>query len=93
MASSPGVWFVYILRCADGAFYVGETSDVEARVSRHNLGCGCLFTARRIPVSLAYVESCPDRRTALAREKQLKGWRRAKQEALIAGDLDRLRRC
>jgi hypothetical protein len=40
------VWFVYVLRCADGFLYIGETSDVAARIAKHNEGCASLFTAR-----------------------------------------------
>ena len=86
------MWFVYILRCRDNALYVGETNDVDLRVVRHNGGRGSRFTAQRLPVTLAFVEPHNSREAALAREKQLKRWTRAKKEALIAGDLIRLRR-
>jgi len=63
--------------------YIGETADVEKRVARHNAGIGCGFTSGRTPVALAYTEALPDRPTALARERQLKRWSRAKKDALI----------
>jgi predicted GIY-YIG superfamily endonuclease len=86
------VWFAYIVRCADNSLYVGETDDVDARVSRHNDGRGSSFTAARRPVQLAFAERHESRERALAREKQLKRWTRAKKEALIAGDLLELKR-
>ena len=86
------MWHVYILRCADNSLYVGETGDVAARIAKHNGGQGSSFTAKRRPVSLAYSESHPNRELALRRERQLKGWTRAKKEALIAGDFRLLKR-
>jgi predicted GIY-YIG superfamily endonuclease len=80
------VHYVYILRCADGLLYVGETRDLDWRVDRHNDGRACQFTRGRGPVQLVYSEPHADRPAALRRERQLKRWTRAKKEALIAGD-------
>jgi predicted GIY-YIG superfamily endonuclease len=77
---------VYILRCADGALYVGHTTDLKDRLRRHNQGIACLFTARRRPVVVVYREEFPMLALALARERQIKKWTRRKKEALIAGD-------
>ena len=84
--------FVYILRCADGSLYIGETHDVAQRVAAHNKGCASAHTAKRRPVQLAYVEAHANREAALAREQQLKRWSRAKKEALIEGDLIALKK-
>jgi predicted GIY-YIG superfamily endonuclease len=89
---SPDVHYVYILRCADRALYIGETSDMTSRIEKHNEGSACRFTAERRPVVLAYVEQHSTRLAALKRERQLKRWKRAKKEALIAGDLAMLKR-
>ena len=86
------MWFVYILRWADGALYIGETSDIAARVAKHNEGGASAFTAKRRPVVLAYSEQHPNRNTALARERQVKRWTRRKKDALVAGDLKLLKR-
>lgn len=86
------MWFVYILRCADTSLYVGETGNLDLRVAKHNNGRASAFTACRRPVVLAYSESHPTREDALRRERQLKRWTRAKKEALIAGDLEALKR-
>lgn len=78
---------VYILRCADGALYVGVANDVASRLRKHCGGTASAFTSKRRPVALAYSEPYATRAAALKRERQLKGWTRAKKEALIAGDL------
>ena len=83
-------YFVYILRCANGAFYVGHTDNLELRLSRHNERRGAIFTAG--PVMLAFSECYDTRLEAIRRERQLKRWTRAKKEALIAGDLQLLKR-
>jgi predicted GIY-YIG superfamily endonuclease len=83
---------LYVLRCADEALYIGVTEDLSGRLARHNEGRGCVFTARRAPVTLVYTESLPTRTAAMARERQIKRWTRAKKEALVAGDLKTLKR-
>ena len=87
-----GVHWVYMLRCADGALYIGETSNLDARLAQHQMGNGARFTAERRPVTLAYSEACADMVEGRKRERQLKRWTRAKKEALIAGDLALLKR-
>ncbi len=84
--------FVYILRCADDSFYVGHTSDVEARVQVHNAGRGAVWTACRRPVELVHSEPFPSELHAITRERQLKKWTQAKKLALIKGDRAELKR-
>jgi putative endonuclease len=84
--------FVYILRCADGSFYVGSTSDPETREAIHNSGRGALHTRLRRPVRLIFTEPFATEAAAVTRERQLKRWTRAKKEALVDGDFERLRR-
>jgi len=88
-ATSP--CFVYILKCADGSYYVGSTSDVAARERIHNEGHGAEHTAAHRPVRLVYSEAHESWPAARKRESQLKRWTRAKKDALIAGDTSRLR--
>ncbi len=83
-------FFIYILRCADGAYYVGSTNDVAARVESHNAGRGPRFTACRRPVALVYSEPHATMESARGREVQIKKWSRGKKEALIAGNMDTL---
>ena len=82
--------YMYILRCRDHMLYVGSTFDLEKRIAEHNAGLGAEFTVRRLPVALAYAEEHQTMADAYRREKQVQGWSRAKREALIVGDLDRL---
>ena len=82
---------VYILRCSDGSYYVGSTTNVTARLAVHNAGSGPHFTAARRPVVLAYQESFDTAEQARQREIQLKKWSRAKKSPLIDGNLDELR--
>jgi predicted GIY-YIG superfamily endonuclease len=86
-----GTYDVYILRCADDAYYVGSTSDLPGRIERHQKGAGPRFTACRRPVELVYSESHPSMQEARKRERQLKRWSRAKKDALITGDLAALK--
>ncbi|MCI0335621.1 MAG: GIY-YIG nuclease family protein [Planctomycetes bacterium] len=85
------MYFVHILECCDGSYYVGHAADVSARFVVHCSGKGPSYTANRLPVRLVYEESFTTLNEAVRREKQLKGWSRAKKESLISGDLTRLR--
>lgn len=84
-------YHVYILKCTDGSYYVGSTKDLANREQAHNEGRGAKYTLLRRPVKLVYSESFETREKAVQRERQLKRWTRAKKEALIAGDVKRLK--
>ncbi len=79
-------FFAYMLRCSDGSFYVGHTDELERRVVQHQRGEIEGYTSSRRPVALVWSEEFPTREEALLVELQLKGWTRAKKEALIRGD-------
>lgn len=82
---------VYILRCADGSFYTGLTRrSVEARVSEHNAGLADGYTAKRLPVTLIYSEAHLRYDEAIAAERRIKGWSRAKKVALMRRDFEAL---
>ena len=84
--------YVYILRCADGSYYVGLTrGTLETRVAQHDAGTFGGYTADRRPVILVFSEAFDRLSDAIAAERRLKGWSRAKKEALIRGDLDALK--
>ncbi len=83
--------FVYVLRCSDDHYYVGMTHEaVEKRVGEHNAGTYDGYTKSRRPVTLVYAQQFDRITDAIAAERQLKGWTRAKKEALIKGDFDLL---
>ena len=80
-------YYVYMVRCADGKFYVGISNDPERRIAQHNLGHDPeSYTFTRRPVELVHCSDFKEVDDAIRWEKQLKGWSRAKKIALIAGD-------
>ncbi len=84
-------YWVYILRCSDNSYYTGVTNNLDRRVNEHNLGVhqSC-FTFRRRQVKVVYFSKFSWIQKAIAFEKQLKGWSRAKKEALIEGEFEKL---
>ena len=83
-------FFVYILKCSDGSYYVGHTDNIEHRISEHQLGRSSGYTSKRLPVYVAYVATFSSRIEALSAERQIKKWTRAKKEAFINGCWDQL---
>ena len=83
-------FYVYILRCADGSYYTGHTENLEVRLAAHQNGDIKGYTSTRRPVELVFTDQFPSRREAVERERQVKGWSRAKKEALIEKDWDEL---
>ncbi len=83
--------FMYILRCANGEYYTGSTNDLQKRLEEHNNGIACNFTWKHMPVELVYAEEFPHVEDAFHREKQIQKWSRKKKEALINGDIDKLK--
>ena len=81
-------FYAYLLRCSNGAYYAGHTDDLEARFAAHQTGALGGYTSRYRPVELVWSQEFPDRDSAFAAERQIKGWSRAKKEALVRGDWD-----
>ena len=79
-------FYAYLLLCNDGSYYAGHTDDIDTRMAQHQTGALGGYTAARRPVTLVWSETFPTRDEALAAELQIKGWSKAKKEALIAGD-------
>ncbi len=83
--------FLYMLRCAVGSYYVGTTrGTLERRVGEHNAGHYGGWTAERRPVTLVFHQEFDRITDAIAAERQVKGWRREKKEALMRGAFDLL---
>jgi predicted GIY-YIG superfamily endonuclease len=83
--------YVYILCCADRSYYVGITrGTLETRLAEHQSGVFGGYTALRRPVRLVFHQRFERIEDAIAAERQIKGWRRAKKEALIRGEYDLL---
>jgi len=80
---SDGIWFVYLLRCADGSLYTGISNDVPRRLEQHNAGSASRYTRSRLPVVLVYQETQASRSHALKREFAIKSHSRLKKESLV----------
>jgi putative endonuclease len=84
--------YVYIVRCRDGSLYTGSTrGSLEDRINQHNAGSFGGYTATRCPVTLLHSEYFDRIIDAVSAERQIKGWSRAKKEALARGDFDALK--
>ena len=82
-------FIVYILRCSDGTYYTGLTSDLDKRLHEHESGAVLKsYTFSRRPVHLEWAREFPTYDEAINFERQVKGWSRAKKEALIKDDWD-----
>ena len=87
-----GFW-VYMLRCKDGSYYTGHTDALERRIAEHISGAftGC-YTFQRRPVALVFAQELATREEALAAERRIKGWSRAKKEAMMREDWNEVSR-
>jgi putative endonuclease len=83
---ADGAW-LYILRCADGSYYIGTTrSSLDVRVAQHNAGTFEGYTSSRRPVELIFSQWFDRITDAIESERKLKKWSRTKKEAFIRGD-------
>jgi putative endonuclease len=86
--------YVYMLRCSDGSLYVGSATgdDVAPRVAQHNAGAfPGSYTWSRRPVTLIWSEHFERITDAIAAERRIKGWSRAKKLALAEGNWSTVR--
>jgi putative endonuclease len=79
---SPG-HYAYVLRCSDGTFYTGYTTEIRRRVDEHNDGTGAKYTRGRTPVELVHIESFDSKSAAMSREYEIKQLSRAAKETLV----------
>ena len=89
LSMSKGV--VYILLCNNDEYYVGSTTNLELRLEEHRSGVGSGFTKAHLPIDLVYTEEYDTIHEARLRERQLHKWSQAKKEALINGDIEKLK--
>ncbi|MBE3568544.1 MAG: GIY-YIG nuclease family protein [Bacillales bacterium] len=82
--------YFYVLKCSDGSFYGGYTTDVQRRVRQHNDGKGAKYTRSRGPVKLIYMEGYETKGEALRAEHRFKMLTRKQKEKFLgwAGDRD-----
>jgi len=74
--------YIYIVKCSDGTYYTGWTTNPKRRVKEHNAGRGAHYTRHRRPVELVYTEEHPDRSAAMSREYKIKKLTHAQKEGL-----------
>jgi putative endonuclease len=85
-SDASAAWHLYILRCGDGSYYTGVTTDIDRRVREHQEGKASRYTRTHLPVALVHREECGDRSRALSRECAVKSLSRTAKNALISGD-------
>ncbi len=86
------MYYVYLILCENKSIYTGVTNNIDRRLLEHQTKSGGWHTKLHKAIKVLYTEGYPSREEALKREKQLKGWTRAKKEALIAGDKELLKK-
>lgn len=79
-------WYLYILRCKDGTYYTGITTDVDRRLEAHRSGKGAKYTRGRGPLELVYRETCTSHSDALKRELEIKAMTREQKQNLVLGE-------
>jgi len=77
-------YYVYIMTNQSGTLYIGVTNNLTRRIYAHKQGIGGKFTSKYRITRLVYFEETRDIHAAIAREKQLKGWTRARKLELVA---------
>jgi predicted GIY-YIG superfamily endonuclease len=86
------VWYLYITKNQNGAYYTGITTNVERRFKEHRQGKGGRYTSHNRPEELLYTEVFLNKLQAEFREQQIKRWSRKKKKALIKGEIDELQK-
>lgn len=76
--------YAYLLRCSDGSLYAGACRDIDERLALHNAGKASKYTRSRLPVRVAYVETCDTWSAALRREAALKRLGKPQKEKLAS---------
>lgn len=79
-------WYVYVLLCDQKTFYVGITTNLAKRIKQHKTKSS-FFTKKFSDIRLVYCELYQSEHEAAKREKQIKGWSRAKKQMLVDGKL------
>lgn len=75
--------YVYILECKDGSLYTGYTTDISARLKKHEAGKGAKYTRGRGPFTLQYKEALDTKRIAMKREYMIKQLSKERKWQLI----------
>jgi putative endonuclease len=84
-AKPDKVWFVYLVRAANGALYCGISDDPQRRFKQHRSGKGARFFFSSPAVALVYTEVCTGKGEALRRERAIKRLGKPAKETLVSG--------
>jgi len=76
-------WTIYILKCADNSYYTGITTNIARRIKEHNNKKGAKSLFGKLPAILVYKEKATNQVEAAKREREIKGWKHSKKEALV----------
>ncbi len=76
-------WFVYLLRCRDRSLYTGISTDVDARLKKHNAGTGSAYVRSRRPAKLVWKRKAASESAARKQEAEIKGWTKGKKESFV----------
>lgn len=87
MARKSNSHITYIIRCSDGTYYTGYTTELDRRLTEHNEGKGAKYTKGRSPVELVYKEKHNTKRAAMKREYEIKQLTRDEKERVIEGEV------
>ncbi len=86
-------FYVYILKCKNGQYYIGHTNNIDQRMSEHQLGLiKTCYTFKRRPVELVFLQVFDTRDNAFHAERQIKGWSRKKKEAFMQDNWQEIQR-
>ena len=86
------MWYLYIAKNQNGAFYTGVTNNFKQRFRDHFRGKGGHYTKYNRPVEILYKKRFNNQQQAENREQQIKRWTRAKKLALIEGNFEKLQK-
>ncbi|MBE9490261.1 MAG: GIY-YIG nuclease family protein [Bacteroidetes bacterium] len=85
------IYYIYILKCSDKKYYTGFTSNIYKRIQDHKTGTHLnSYTFSRRPLDLVFYAEFTNVNIAIETEKQIKKWSKAKKEALINGEFEKL---
>jgi len=76
-------YFVYVLRCRNGAYYTGYTRNIERRMRQHMRGIGSRYVRTHKPERIVYTEEFETRSQAMKREREIKQLSRAKKDEMV----------
>ena len=80
-----GVFYAYIVKCADETYYTGYTNDIKKRLKRHNDGLASKYTRARLPVTLVWKKEYRQFKSAFKAETAIKKLTRTQKKTLVQG--------